>query len=73
MGKIAVIIMLIITVILLVYLLLLALTGGKKEKLNFRRKAQEHRQKEIERGIVTREDRIREKQELKAILKELLL
>lgn len=69
-GKIAVIIMLVITVVLLVYLLLLALTGGKKEKLNFRKNYQAKKEKEAERGIYTREDKVKEKQALKAALAE---
>lgn len=69
-GKIAVIIMLVITVVLLVYLLLLALTGGKKEKLNFRKNYQAKKQKEVERGIYTREDKVKEKEVLKAAMKE---
>ena len=36
-GKIAVIIMLVITVVILTYLFILVITGGKKEKLNFKR------------------------------------
>ena len=54
----------------LVYLLILALTGGKKEKLNFKRRYHEKKQKEVERGIMSREDRKREKEELKKALKE---
>ena len=63
--KIAVILMLVITVVLIVYLLALVITGGNKEKLNFKYKREQKRQKEIERGIVTREDKVREKEELK--------
>ena len=69
-GKIAVIIMLVITVVLLVYLLLLALTGGKKEKLNFRKNYQAKKAKEAERGIYTREDKVKEKEALKAAMAE---
>lgn len=70
MKTVAVVIMLIITVVLLVYLFILALTGGKKEKLNFKRRYHEKRQKELDRGIVTREDRKKEKEEIKKALKE---
>lgn len=69
-GKIAVIIMLVITVVLLVYLLILALTGGNKEKLNFRKNYQAKKEQEASRGILTREDKVKEKMALKAALKE---
>ena len=68
--KIAVILMLVITVVLIVYLLVLVLTGGNKEKLNFKHKREQKRQQEIERGIVTREDKVKEKEELKKALAE---
>ena len=45
--KIAVILMLVITVVLIVYLLVLVLTGGNKEKLNFKHKREQKRQQEI--------------------------
>ncbi len=69
-SKIAVIVMLIITALMLVYLLILAFTGGKKEKLNFRSNYRAKRQQEIDRGIISREDRKKEKEELRQVLKE---
>lgn len=69
-SKIAVILMLIITVVLIVYLLVLVITGGNKEKLNFKHKREQKRQQEIERGVITREDRVKEKEELKIVLAE---
>ncbi len=64
-GKIAVTIMLIITILLLIYFFILVLTGGKKEKLNFKRRFQERKISKQEKSIKTREEKALEKKELK--------
>ncbi len=66
--KIAVIIMLVITVLLLGYFFFLVITGGKKDKLPFRKM----KEKEVspEQKVIDREQKAKEKAELKAALKE---
>lgn len=69
-GKIAVIIMLVITVVILTYLFILVITGGKKEKLNFKRIHQDKKARQAEKNAMTREEKAAEKAALKQALKE---